>query len=621
MKKLIVQVLMAILPIAGFAQNASKVDAAKAKEIQTAVTDLLAKADNNFDGMRGAEVTKGETFVMYMATAEPKMYAQSYYMTYAAKNKRNFYMAYYTTPQDIAVAKVAIMDMPKSAGDKWKIEPVKSDDNTVNTSYLYHDGVRVVQIREDLKAKAFSISIGLFDNAVTAPAKTTGATTEQAKPTNPGITKTTEIQASIADLVLKARTNFESIKGSENASSLYSVMYNPTTTPKLNAQANYINYCKADGKSYFMAYYMMPQEDIDFIISAIINMPEYGGSKWRFEQVKQADKYDDNRDFVNLAYLYYDGVKVAQLRKNEHGDKTEYFYLLSIGVFDKTPTKKQAYDPITHPVESYIPSKHLTISNNIIAVKNWGPKFDGEYDVTKLATDSCVSGNCTDGHGRKILASISNNIPHIRIMDGKFKNNVFLGDGDMLIDGEGPVLDGTYELGKFKISYTHNTLESSAVFHPKDFNEAIEGIFNGYLDGGIGKALPKYQKFVVCQFRPGNDDKNKNSSTWRKEIYAKDIDLGDMSFYLSKEFMAAYDKMKASEKQPEYTNNSSSTPTRRSGAQIEKLTIRRTCGVCGGTGKTYHNETEYTYSGSSRIATSRRVPETCGSCHGSGYVQ
>ena len=176
---------MAILPIAGFAQNASSADAAKTKEIQNTVVYLLTKAENNFDGMRGAEVSKGETFVMYTATAEPKMYAQSYYMTYVAKNKRNFYMAYYTTPQDIAVAKVAIMDMPKSAGDKWKIEPVKSDDNTVNTSYLYHDGVRVVQIREDLKAKAFSISIGLFDNAVTAPAKTTGATTEQAKPTNP----------------------------------------------------------------------------------------------------------------------------------------------------------------------------------------------------------------------------------------------------------------------------------------------------------------------------------------------------------------------------------------------------------------------------------------------------
>ena len=61
-------------------------------------------------------------------------------------------------------------------------------------------------------------------------------------------------------------------------------------------------------------------------------------------------------------------------------------------------------------------------------------------------------------------------------MEGKFKNNVFLGDGDMLIDGEGPVADGTYELGRFKVSYTHNTLQSSAVFRPKDFNEEVEGV-------------------------------------------------------------------------------------------------------------------------------------------------
>ena len=150
-------------------------------------------------------------------------------------------------------------------------------------------------------------------------------------------------------------------------------MYNVSTTPKLNAQANYINYCKANGKSYFMAYYMMAKEDIDIVLSAIINMPTYGGSKWKFEQVKKEDKYDDEHMFCNLAYLYYDGVKVAQLRKNERGDDIEHYFLLSIGQFDKTSIKRRAHDPITHPVESYQPSQHLTVSNNIISVKNWGP--------------------------------------------------------------------------------------------------------------------------------------------------------------------------------------------------------------------------------------------------------
>ncbi|MCO5949891.1 zinc finger-like domain-containing protein [Mucilaginibacter flavidus] len=619
MKKMLLQLLAAILPVAGFAQNAPVADAAKAKEIQNAVVYLLTKAENNFEGMRGAEVTKEESFVMYAATAQPKMYAQNYYITYVNNNKRSFYMAYYTDPKDIAVAKAAITDIPK-LGDKWKIEAVKSNNSAVNISYLYYNGARVGQLRDDLTAKSFAFSIGLFDNTVNAPAKATVAATEPVKTTSPEATKIKEIQSAIADLVSKATSNFETIKGSENESSLYSVMYNVPAAPKLNAQANYINYCKANGRSYFVAYYMMPKEEIDVVLSAFINMPDYG-SKWKFEQVKKEDKYDDVSMFVNLVYLYYDGVKITQLRKCERGDPTEYFFLLSIGLFDKTSVIKPAYDPITHPLHTYLQSQHLTVSNNMITVKNWGPKFDGDYDVTKLATDSCVSGNCSDGHGRKVLASISNNIPHIRIMEGKFKNKVFLGDGDMLIDGEGPVVDGTYELGKFKVSYTHNTLESSAVFYPKDFNEKVEGIFNGYLDGGIGKALPTYQKFVVCEFRPAYDGKNKSASKWNNEIYSKDVDLGPAVFYLSKEYMAAYDKMKASTNQQEYTNNPSPTPGRRSGGQTQASPIRRMCGACGGTGKTYHNVTEYTYYGNNRVANSRRVPETCSACHGSGYVQ
>ena len=98
MKKLLLQVLMAMLPMAGFAQNALT-DAAKAKEIQNEVVYLFTKTGNNFEGMLGAEVTKGETFVMYAATAEPKMYAQNYYITCVNNNKRNYYMAYYTTPR------------------------------------------------------------------------------------------------------------------------------------------------------------------------------------------------------------------------------------------------------------------------------------------------------------------------------------------------------------------------------------------------------------------------------------------------------------------------------------------------------------------------------------------
>ena len=59
--------------------------------------------------------------------------------------------------------------MPK-LGDKWKMGPVKSDDNA-NIWYLYYNDARVGQLREDLKQKAFSFSIGLFDNAAATEQK------------------------------------------------------------------------------------------------------------------------------------------------------------------------------------------------------------------------------------------------------------------------------------------------------------------------------------------------------------------------------------------------------------------------------------------------------------------
>jgi hypothetical protein len=166
-------------------------------------------------------------------------------------------------------------------------------------------------------------------------------------------------------------------------------------------------------------------------------------------------------------------------------------------------------------------SDHLSINANVITVKNWGEKFDGEYDVAKLATDSCISGNCFDGKGRKVMATIINGNPRIRIMEGKFKNNAFLGNGVMLIDGYGKVLDGTYQLGKWKINYQSNDLSSATIFHSKFTDEDIVGNYSGYLDGGIGSALPEYRKFVIGDFAPpySGDKKAGVKSTWEKEIY------------------------------------------------------------------------------------------------------
>lgn len=164
-------------------------------------------------------------------------------------------------------------------------------------------------------------------------------------------------------------------------------------------------------------------------------------------------------------------------------------------------------------------SEHLIVNGNIITVKNWGAKFDGDYDIVKLAKDSCASGNCINGNGRKITASIKNGNPSICIMEGKFKDTTFLGAGVMLIDGQGDVLDGTYDLGKFKVNYQHNSLSSKTIFHSKFTKEDIVGNYSGYVGFGIGSATSEYRRYVVGEFIPDYDAKPLPACVWRTKIF------------------------------------------------------------------------------------------------------
>ena len=309
--------------------------------------------------------------------------------------------------------------------------------------------------------------------------------------------------------------------------------------------------------------------------------------------------------------MYDDGLKVAEFRRNVRDHDFTDFFLKSLGDFTNTPKnailKNPSIESITYHNEYYRTSPNLNVSGSIITVKNTSSKFDGEYDITKLATNNCLSGDCIDGHGRKVLANVTNNIPHIRIMDGKFKNNVFLGDGDMLIDGETSLLDGTCEIGRVKGNY--GNYDSKASFHPSGYNETIEVRFEGRYD-------PKY---FICSFNPKSDDKKKDDLKWMKDIYSLNRrDLGYYVYSLTKESGEAYSRLENLEKAKTSSNNFSSEPpatTKTTGGKIERPTFKRTC---GGTGKVYHNVTEYTTYDNNRVANSRQVSETCGTCHGRG---
>lgn len=615
------------------AQHFSGDDLAKSKEIEATVIELLSKAAGNFEGMRGKEVAKAETYMMYEATATPKMYAQNYYITYANANSRNFYMAYYTTPHAIDLAIASIMGMPEYGGKAWTIKKEVTGEKNINKAFLYYNGTKVGMLREDLEAKALSFSIGYYDNELASltPVSTTTKAITTANVAGETFSdddnaKAKDIQAAITDLVSKANSNYISLKGEEYEKSNSSIMYKVLATPKMYAQANYINYFKGNQKNYYIAFYRLAAHDINLIIAAIYGMPIFGGDKWQIKTAQGLDRLADEKHFRNMAFIYYNGAKVGQLRENTRdGDGTpNTFYSLTIGLFDNVGSANNIsqFQSVTDSEKKYRLSEHLILEGNNITVKNWGPKFDGVYDISKLATDSCVSGNCNDGHGRKIIAAVTKNIPHIRIMEGKFKNNVFLGDGDMLIDGETVMVDGTYELEKFKVNYSHNSLQAKCVFQPKDYNEVVPGYFSGYLGFGIGKAIDTYEKFVVCKFSADNEDKKRVASKWEKDIVGYDYNLEFYAFWLSKESSDAYAKLKPRET-PSY-NNTATTPSRssNSGGTLQKLTIRRSCSACGGTGRIGHNETQtqFTTTNGSAIKTMRMVYQTCSTCHGSGVL-
>lgn len=443
-------IIFAIIPCCTNAQKFSAEDLAKSKEINATIVELLSKATSNFEGMRGEEVAREATFSMYKATATPKMYAQDYYITLANSNNRSYYMAWYSTQHEIDLAIASIMDMPKYDGEKWKIVLDKNDDKNINAAFLYYNGAKVGKLREDVKGKTFSFSIGLFDNI---------------------------------------------LPGSSTSGSL------------------------------------VPTEK------------------------------KDNSKSKNLG--------------NQN------------------------------------PSGHLTVTGNIITVRDWGEKFDGDYDVVKLAADSCVSGNCEDGKGRKILAGITGTGARIRIMEGKFKHNVFLGDGVMLIDGEDDVVNGTYELGKFKINYKHNTLQSKTTFHSEFTKEDVEGNFSGYLDDDIGSALPEYRKFVVCKFAP--EDHVKPTSVWERDLYLPAYNKWLIALQNSPEFKAAQAKNAAETERklgPQNHTSNNSTPLTKS----QSTAYKASCPMCYGSG--YYGQGSYI----SRNGTNVYERPRCTYCGGKGYV-
>lgn len=336
------------------------------------------------------------------------------------------------------------------------------------------------------------------------------------------------VRRKINELVARASIDYPDRRGAivldNDAQTTYAA-----TVPyfDLNTSAQFTNVLKKTNQAFFVAVYS-DDSDIEKVTAAFTDFDEkaqkdilHTFEKTNYTEKKQMQK---NADAYLTDTVFYKNMPVAVLNINPDG-KTA---IVTIGLINSKnlAAEKAILPPMEeHPYKAGSPLENMSISGNVITVHDRGKDFDGDYNVSILAKDSCVSGNCENGKGRKVLASIVNGLPRIRIMQGRFIRNVFVGNGVMLVDGEGPATDGTYKIESFSINYTHNDIGADAVFHPKAGNEVLKGRFDGYYDGGIGAAFPQYRKFVVCKFRPRSttgDGSWERDAYWPKEMLEHD---------------------------------------------------------------------------------------------------
>ncbi|WP_295671989.1 hypothetical protein [uncultured Mucilaginibacter sp.] len=312
-----------------------------------------------------------------------------------------------------------------------------------------------------------------------------------------------DIRGIIAKLIRHANIDYSDRRGEVVLDNEQQVIYKVTVPyHDFGTDNQYITVTKASKQALFTAVYF-GNYPVNITTKAFTGFDDPNEKDDNFDKTgyKGKHKMQTNTDGYLTDTIFYKTLPVAVLNTSA----TDNSAVITIGIVNsKNLAAEKAMLPpmIEQPYPAGSPFDHMRVNGNIITVHDWGKDFDGDYDVSVLAKDSCVSGNCVLGKGRKVLASIVNGQPRIRIMQGKFRRSVFLGSGVMLIDGEGPAVDGTYEIQSFTYSYTNNYIGAKGTFHTKVGNEVFNGEFNGYYDWGIGAAFPEYQKFVKCEFRP-----------------------------------------------------------------------------------------------------------------------
>ena len=307
-------------------------------------------------------------------------------------------------------------------------------------------------------------------------------------------------------------------------------------------------------------------------------------------------------DFADT--LRYKGIAVAVLYAN--GDKS--FAVLTIGIIhnaDRAAAAANLPKPYEKPWPTTKISDHLAVNGTTITVKAWGEDFDGNYDVAKIAAgDSCLSGDCSSGHGRKVLASFSaTGQPRIRIMDGKFTHDIYTGDGVMLIDGEGPEVAGTYEISKLRINGKMNQYEAKCTFLPKGSKIPVKGLFYAPYSLNMYDPHPDYKHYTVCTFHPKTDE-GEPESDWERDVDNPFQQYRRDAFKASPEGKA--------EEARRLANNAEFDMIKARNAATAK------CTCCGGRGTIVNKSFNHVMRTGGNYMLYSEI--TCNCCHGTGHA-
>ena len=162
MKHIIIFICFAFSSTIIKAQTFTKTDTAKSKEIEISLTELVSKAANNFEDLRGEKLTADKTFIKYKTKATPKMYAQQYSITQSTGSQKYFYNIYYTEPHAMNLAIICLANMTSVYEGDWVTTEATFDDKDLQGAWLRYKGTVVGQVITNVKETTLSISIGVY---------------------------------------------------------------------------------------------------------------------------------------------------------------------------------------------------------------------------------------------------------------------------------------------------------------------------------------------------------------------------------------------------------------------------------------------------------------------------